>query len=85
MRFEIPEGELAWFFDTSGGPGGQHANRNATRVELRFSIVDSDAFADDVRDRLVDALGAEVRIIEDGTRSQSTNRTKARRRLDRML
>ena len=30
----IPAAELQWRFDPSGGPGGQHANRSSTRVEL---------------------------------------------------
>ena len=34
----IPESELEERFDTSGGPGGQHANRNETAVTIRFEI-----------------------------------------------
>ena len=35
----IPESELSFIFSTSGGPGGQHANRAATRVTVRFDVV----------------------------------------------
>lgn len=85
VAFDIPESELEWRFDTSGGPGGQHANRSNTRVELRFDVAASRAFDDDTRQRLIDRLGAEVRISEAGTRSQMRNRTEARRRLDEMI
>ncbi len=85
MRFDIPESELRWRFDTSGGPGGQHANKTATRAELTFDIASSRAFDDRMRDRLVHKLGTEVRIVEDGTRSQATNRKRAVRRLRAVL
>lgn len=81
MRFDIPESELEWRFDTSGGPGGQHANRSATRVELTFHLEGSSAFDDAMRDRLIGKLGPTVRITEGGSRSQATNRKRALRRL----
>jgi ribosome-associated protein len=84
-RFEIPDDEIVWRFDTSGGPGGQHANRSNTRVELRFDVAASRAFDDELRARLVSKLGPEVRIIEARSRSQSTNRTRAIRRLHAQL
>lgn len=80
-RFEIPEAELRWRFDTSGGPGGQHANKNATRVELRFDIGASHAFDEPTRSRLISNLGTEVRIVESASRSQVANRKDAITRL----
>jgi ribosome-associated protein len=85
MRFDIPDPELQWRFGPSGGPGGQHANKSATRAELTFSIEDSRAFDDAMRERLTEKLGMEVRITEDGSRSQSTNRKRAVRRLHALL
>jgi ribosome-associated protein len=85
MAFDIPESELEWRFDTSGGPGGQHANRSNTRVELRFDIETSEVFDDETRSRLVDRLGHSVRISERGSRSQATNRERALQRLVAML
>jgi ribosome-associated protein len=38
-----------------------------------------------MRERLVGKLGAEVRITEDGSRSQATNRKRAVRRLNALL
>ena len=85
MKLEIPESELRWRFDTSGGPGGQHANRSNTRVELTFDIEHSRVFDESTRRRVIDKLGTEIRISEDGSRSQSTNRTRAVHRLKTKL
>ena len=85
MRFDIPDSELQWRFGPSGGPGGQHANKSATRAELTFSIEDSRAFDEPMRERLVEKLGVEVRITEDGSRSQATNRKRSVRRLNALL
>jgi len=82
----IPPGELRWRFDTSGGPGGQHANRSATRVELSLDIAGSPSLPDDVRRRLLERLGGRLRhgvitVVVDESRSQWRNRGLARRRL----
>jgi len=89
-RFEIPEDELEWRFSTSGGPGGQHANRSNTRVELRFDLGGSDVFPDDVQRRMLDRLehrlvSGEVIVVVDESRSQYRNRAIARRRLAALL
>lgn len=86
----IPTGELHWTFSTSGGPGGQHANRSATRAELRFDLGASRAMPDDVRGRMLERLGPRaaggvVAVIVDETRSQWQNRQLARRRLQDLL
>lgn len=85
MRFDIPESELQWRFGPSGGPGGQHANKSSTRAELTFDIGASRAFDEPMRERLVEKLGTEVRVTEDGSRSQATNRKRAVRRLNAVL
>ena len=77
----IPGVEIDERFSTSGGPGGQHANRSQTRVELRFDIAGSPTLTDHQRDRLLAALGDEVRVVVDDERSQLRNRTIARERL----
>ena len=85
MRFDIPERELSWKFTPTGGPGGQHANKTSTRVELTFDVTDSSAFEGVTKARILRNLGNEIRIVEDGSRSQATNRKRALRRLDAML
>lgn len=77
----IPESELDLRFSASGGPGGQHANKAATRVELRWDVEASTAIGEDVRARLVERLGPVVRVVVDEERSQARNRGIARDRL----
>ena len=77
----IPRHELRVSFDTSGGPGGQHANRTATRVDLRFDVVGSAALSRAQRERVIERLGPEVRVIVDDARSQVRNRALAEERL----
>lgn len=79
--FTIPAAELEESFTTSGGPGGQHANRSSTAVELRFHIAESEAFPEPERTRLVDRLGAVVTVTASESRSQWRNRALARQRL----
>ncbi len=82
----IPAGELEWRFSTSGGPGGQHANRSATRVTLRWRPATTAAVGSEVRKRLVGRLHAQltgdvIEVVVDETRSQWRNRQIARDRL----
>jgi ribosome-associated protein len=77
----IPGTELAERFMPSGGPGGQHANRASTRVELRFDAARSAALSRSQRERIVERLGEEVRVVVDEERSQARNRDIARGRL----
>jgi len=81
----IPRRELEMTFSTSGGSGGQHANRNATRVDLRFDVSRSVAFTERQRARVIRRLGDEVRLSVDDERSQLRNREIAERRLAQKL
>ncbi len=85
-RLTIPGDELRWSFTTSGGPGGQHANRSATRAELTFDIAASPSLPAAVKDRLIAALGrSEIVVRGSSERSQWRNRQTARRRLAGIL
>lgn len=77
----IPGWELVETFTPSGGPGGQHANKASTRVELRFSVEHSSVLRPEQKRRVVGRLGPEVRIVADDERSQARNREIARGRL----
>ncbi|WP_420453424.1 alternative ribosome rescue aminoacyl-tRNA hydrolase ArfB [Ilumatobacter sp.] len=78
----IPRFELRESFSASGGPGGQHANKAATRVELTFDVETSSAFRHEAqRRRVVERLGPVVRVVADDERSQARNRDLARERL----
>jgi len=76
----IPESELEERFETSGGPGGQHANRSETAVTLRFDILSS-TLPEEIRDRLSRRLGPIIEVTASDTRSQWRNREIARERL----
>jgi ribosome-associated protein len=83
----IDENELEERFFHASGPGGQHVNKAATAVQLRFDVAHSPALPDDVRRRLIDLAGN--RVTDDGVlvidaqqfRSQRRNRRDARKRL----
>jgi ribosome-associated protein len=83
----IPEDEIELKFTPSGGPGGQHANRSATRVELTWNVASSRALDERQRDRIrarlrhrIDSAGI-LRLTSDKHRSQFRNREEVRRRL----
>ena len=76
----IPGGEIEETFHTSGGPGGQHANRNETAVRLRFRV-DESSLPADVKHRLASRLGKVVEVTVSDERSQLRNRELARERL----
>ena len=77
----IPASELTVRFTPSGGPGGQHANRSNTRVELSWDIEASAALTPRIRERLMERLGPHVRVVVDDERSQTRNRELAYARL----
>ncbi|HEX7168869.1 MAG TPA: alternative ribosome rescue aminoacyl-tRNA hydrolase ArfB [Acidimicrobiales bacterium] len=77
----IPLDELEWRFVASGGPGGQHANRSNTKVELTFDVAASSAFGPVQRERVLAKLGPVVRVVADDERSQLRNRDLAMERL----
>ncbi len=77
----VPRRDLEVRFTPSGGPGGQHANRSATRVELRLDLTRCGGLSDHQRRRVIDRLGAEVRVVADDERSQIRNRALAEKRL----
>ena len=81
----IPLEELEWRFSTSGGPGGQHANRASTRAEVRFDVAASPSLGPRQRARLLDRLGPVVRVSAGEERSQARNRALALERLARRL
>jgi ribosome-associated protein len=80
----IPESELDERFDTPGGPGGQHANRNETAVTLRFDVAAS-SLPQEIRDKLSRRVGSVVEVTATDTRSQWRNRGLARERLAEKL
>lgn len=81
----IPPWELEWKFTASGGPGGQHANKAATRAEVSFSVEGSGVLGPRQRERLLRKLGPVVRVVAADERSQTRNRELAAQRLKEKL
>jgi ribosome-associated protein len=77
----IPADELEWRFTTSGGPGGQHANKASTRAEVTFDVAHSRSLGPRQRARLLERLGPTVRGAASDERSQTRNRDLALQRL----
>jgi len=84
-RVTIRGRDLEERFTTSGGPGGQHANRSQTRVELSVDLRRCTGLRDAERDRLIARFGDRVTVVAAEERSQSRNRQLARRRLAALL
>ena len=84
-RLTIPADEIELRVTTSGGPGGQHANRSLTRVVASFRVDDSRALSDADKQRVVDSLGSVVRSSASRFRSQGQNRSAALDQLGQKL
>lgn len=65
----------------SSGPGGQHANVTASRVEAVFDVERSAALDEEQRTRLAERLGPLVTAVSQDARGQARNRELALRRL----
>ena len=78
---DLPLSEISWRATTSGGPGGQHANRTLSRVEVQFDVGASPTLGPRQRARLLQRLGPVVRASASETRSQARNRELALARL----
>lgn len=87
----IPDEEIEMSFSTSGGPGGQHANRSATRVELRWNVETSRALTEQQRKILKSRLRSRIdsdgslRVVAASSRSQMRNRQEAEQRLAKLV
>ncbi len=87
----IPDEEIGFEFTRSGGAGGQHVNKVATRAVLVFDLDRSSALSDDQKARIRSRLGRRVsaegllRVAASTSRSQSANREEALRRFVALL
>jgi ribosome-associated protein len=78
---EIPLGEITLRTSRSSGPGGQHANVTASRVEAVFDVAESTALSDAQKARVMARCGPRVTAAAQDTRSQARNRDLALQRL----
>jgi ribosome-associated protein len=84
-RLSLPLAEIELWASRSSGPGGQHANVTASRVEAVFDVTASGALDDAQRSRLLERLGPVVTAVAQDARGQSRNRELALRRLAQKL
>jgi len=76
-RLTIPSDEVVLRVTTSGGPGGQHANRSLTRVVASFDVRESRVLSNADRELLLERIGPVVRTSAGRFRSQGQNRGAA--------
>ena len=69
----------------SSGPGGQHANVTASRVEASFDVEASSALTEEQKRRVIARAGPRVTAVAQDARSQARNRELALERLRRRL
>jgi ribosome-associated protein len=81
----LPLTEVELRTSRSSGPGGQHANVTASRVEAVFDVFASTALGDGQKRRVAARLGPRVTASAQDTRSQLRNRELALQRLAERL
>ena len=81
----IPVAEIELRTSRSSGPGGQHANVTASRVEAVFDVQASTALSEAQKARIAARLGPRVTASAQDTRSQLRNRELALERLAERL
>jgi ribosome-associated protein len=77
----IPLSEIELRTSRSSGPGGQHANVTASRVEAVFDVAASSTLTETEKRRLAARLGPRVTAVAQDSRSQARNRELALERL----
>lgn len=86
-RYVVPDDEIYFQSSRSGGPGGQHANRRATRVEACWNVRESPSLSDEERARILEKLSSRIgkdgvlRVVAEDERSQHRNKELAKQRL----
>jgi ribosome-associated protein len=81
----VPLAEIELRTSRSSGPGGQHANVTASRVEAVFDVQASQALSESQKARITARLGPRVTASAQDTRSQLRNRELALERLAQRL
>lgn len=87
----IPWRELSFHATSAGGAGGQHVNRTATRIELRWNVADSPSLSEGQRALLLAKLArrldrtGRIRVVSDERRSQRQNREAAVERFIKVI
>jgi ribosome-associated protein len=81
----IPLREIELRASRSSGPGGQHANVTASRIDAIFDVAASAALTDEQKRRVIARAGPRLVAVAQDERSQARNRELALERLRRRL
>ena len=81
----IPLSEIRIRASRSSGPGGQHANVTASRIEAVFDVGSSATLTAEQKQLIISRFGPRVVAISQDARSQAQNRELALTRLARRL
>jgi ribosome-associated protein len=84
-QLTIPLAEVVIRASRSSGPGGQHANVTASRVQASFDVLASPTLTEEQRKRLLARVGARLVATAQDERSQARNRELALSRLSERL
>jgi ribosome-associated protein len=77
----VPLAEIELRASRSSGPGGQHANVTASRVEAVFDVAASRTLSDEQKRRIIGRVGPRVSAVAQDARGQARNRELALERL----
>ena len=77
----VPLSEVELRASRSSGPGGQHANVTASRIEASFDVAASAALTDAQKRRVIARVGPRLTAVAQDARSQARNRELALERL----
>ena len=80
-QLTLPLAEITLRASRSSGPGGQHANVTASRVQASFDVLGSRSLSEAQRERLLARVGPRVLSSAQDERSQALNRELALARL----
>ena len=81
----IPLAEVELRASRSSGPGGQHANVTASRIEAVFDVAASRTLDDAQKRRVMARAGPRIVAVAQDARSQARNRELALERLQARL
>jgi ribosome-associated protein len=81
----LPLSEIVLRTSRSSGPGGQHANVTASRVEASFDVLASHILSEAQRARVLARVGPRLVAVAQDERSQTRNRELALKRLAERL
>lgn len=87
----LQDEEISESFVTASGPGGQHVNKNATAVQLRFDAAHSPSLPEPVRRRLLEQNASRLTsngvlvITSQKFREQARNRADALEKLVELI